>query len=195
MIPLASHQRMWTYFCVYPPEENTSGWKKLVFMIFTFTIFMGNFTPCLGSIAFAQKYVATDLEGGLHALFQLSAYFSMAYVIIIEILSKREIAALFFKLRDIYQKRKSEFKSSNQITNIQVRFEFFSDSTLDENDDTYVFLVRADERSEWMWPFYLKFALFSFINAIFSAASSVFVCWRATGGFDEKLLYHPFRLM
>lgn len=112
MIPLASHQRMWTYFCVCPPDKNTSAWTKLVYMLFTFTIFMGNFTPCLASIAFVLKYASTDLEGALHALFQLSAYSSMAYVIVIELLSKREIAALFVKLREIYQKRKGEIKGN-----------------------------------------------------------------------------------
>lgn len=108
MVPLATHQKLWTWCCVCPADENTSEWKKWAFKIFTFILFMGNLSLIAGSILFVCKYVSTDLEGVLHALFQITAFTALCYVTIIEILFRQEISAIFETLKGIHQKCKCE---------------------------------------------------------------------------------------
>lgn len=61
------------------------------------------------------------------------------------------------------------------------------------NDGTLTFLVDANKKSEWMWAFYLKFALCANASNVMFLIISIYICWSAAAGFDAKHLYRPFK--
>lgn len=74
MIPLAIHKRVWTWFRVCPVDERTSNWKKLASTIFTLFAFLSVLSIIPVSSAYVYKFILNDLEGSLHALFELIGF-------------------------------------------------------------------------------------------------------------------------
>lgn len=67
-------------------------------------------------------------------------------------------------------------------------------SILDENDDSFKFLVETNNKCEFMWRFYFKFIVggFAVITVIVATLSTLFCFW-FNGDFDPRYVYHPFR--
>lgn len=68
-------------------------------------------------------------------------------------------------------------------------------SKLDANEDSFNFLMQANEKSEWLWKFYFKFMIITCSNTAFLSALSAFTCYFKYGKFDEKFLYHPYKVV
>lgn len=68
-------------------------------------------------------------------------------------------------------------------------------SNLDENEDSFKFLVEANEKSEWLWQFYFKFMIITCSNTAFLSALSAFTCYFKYGKFDGQFLYHPYKVV
>lgn len=106
MIPLAFHQRMWTLLCVCPLNKDSTTWKRWFCVIFLSTIFVLNVSLVLSSITFVSEFWSSDLKGSLHALFQLATHMGVVYVVIVQIMFRQRIAAIFAQLQQIYHKCK-----------------------------------------------------------------------------------------
>lgn len=104
MIPLSVHKQMWTVICVCPFDENTSYFKRFICYVFLLTVFVLNVGLVFSSLAFVMEFWSSDLEGSLHATFQFSAHISVVYLIIVQIVSRQEIASVFHRLSKIYDK-------------------------------------------------------------------------------------------
>lgn len=61
--------------------------------------------------------------------------------------------------------------------------------------DSYVFLVHANETSEWIWQFYFKFMATGVISTIIFVLISIYLCWLSHDMVDATYLYHPFKVM
>lgn len=109
MVPLAIHKRVWTWLCVYPIDESTSKWKKLVYIIFTLVILAANLSIIPASVAFAMKFVSTDLEGSLHALFQITACTGIIFAMFSGFILRHKISTIFEQLTEIYNRSKNQF--------------------------------------------------------------------------------------
>lgn len=87
---------------VFPtPVDEISAIKvrNKCFGVFSFvTVFVG----LLGSVNFVLKFVSTDLEGSLYALFQVSGYFSQVYTMSIALIRWREFSSIFTKMQHFY---------------------------------------------------------------------------------------------
>lgn len=66
---------------------------------------------------------------------------------------------------------------------------------LDKNEDSFRFLMQANNTSERMWSIYVKCLVFALSNAILSAIGSIIVCYLKNGEFDVTHLYHPYKMM
>lgn len=56
--------------------------------------------------------------------------------------------------------------------------------------------MRANDRSERLWPIYLKFAMGGFmISSAVIAAATVLFQWIMKEEFDVKHLFHPFKFV
>lgn len=106
MIPLATHQRVWSWLCVESVESGTQSQKnhKKMFAMFAF---MAHVAVIMSSAAFVMEYARTDLSGSLHALLHLTAFVGMAYVLVIAFMSRDKITAIFENSVEIYTKCKN----------------------------------------------------------------------------------------
>lgn len=105
MIPLATHQRVWSWLCVESVESGAQSQKNYNKMFAMFA-FMAHVAVIMASAAFAMEYARTDLSGSLHALLHLTAFMGMAYVLVIAFMSRNKITAIFENLVEIYTKCK-----------------------------------------------------------------------------------------
>lgn len=106
MKPLGTSRKILTWFYLYPVEEGTER-KKLIHFILSAVVFIFKISFLASSTAFFMKYVSTDLEESLYALFQISAFSNSTYVIAIAYISHQKITALIDRLSAIYDASKN----------------------------------------------------------------------------------------
>lgn len=116
MKPLAASQQMLTWFCVLPVSKSTIWWRQLLYIIFTGAIFIGHCCSIVSSVAYFIKFISTDLEEALYALFQIVSSASMAYVMIVTPFLRHNIRTLFENLHEIYMESKSPIQISLNIS-------------------------------------------------------------------------------
>lgn len=107
MVPLKANRRVLAWFCVYPPEENASKWKKRAYISFAVYAVAINLITCASDAAFFFKFVSIDLEKALMALLQLFGNATMAYQITITFVLREKIVASIKSLITIYDTSKS----------------------------------------------------------------------------------------
>lgn len=105
MKPLEIHKQIWIWFCVCSADENTSEIKKSIFRVFTLIIILSDLSVIPASVIFALNNLSTDLDGCLHALFQITAYTGISYSMISALILRKKIRSLFDNLTLIYKKR------------------------------------------------------------------------------------------
>lgn len=67
---------------------------------------------------------------------------------------------------------------------------------LDTTNESFECLQNANNKSEWLWRIYLKFAMGGYIISNFMmSAVSVWYSWFANGTLDIRHLYKPFKLV
>lgn len=66
----------------------------------------------------------------------------------------------------------------------------------DENQNHFRYLAAANEKSEWVWSFFFKFAVFGYlVNNVSMCAVPAFLCYWRGQSFDVEYLYHPFKVL
>lgn len=106
MIALVTNRRVLTWLCVYPAGEAVSKSKKILYLLFSFIVFIGILSSLIASIAFFIEYVSTDLEVALYAVSQIAAASSVLYAIVMTLFSRQGIARVFEQLTNIYNQSK-----------------------------------------------------------------------------------------
>lgn len=71
MKPLETSKRVLTWFCIFS-EENTTKRQLLAHLSFSIFVSVSVFCGALASAIFAIKYISTNLEDSLYAIFQMS---------------------------------------------------------------------------------------------------------------------------
>lgn len=104
MKPLKSLRKWLKWLCVFPKTNDTSTLDKTWCAIFTFIIFCGNLFAVIASAAFISKYMKSDLQKTLYALFQFGSFFIMSYTMVMVLFVRGKIVEMFEKLSDIYTK-------------------------------------------------------------------------------------------
>lgn len=102
MIPLASHRRLWSFLGLCSFGKERSKWIQTASLIFTISLFLGIVCVVLASVAFCIKYLSTDVEGSLHALFQITAFTAITYASVVAFVERPKIAAICDRLTQIY---------------------------------------------------------------------------------------------
>lgn len=104
MKPLVMNQRVLTWLCVFPLDEAATMKEKLTCITFSIGVILTIFSGLTGSVVFFLKFVSTDLEESLYALFQIAAIFSTSNAIVVAVLMRHRIPAMFSNLTEIYEK-------------------------------------------------------------------------------------------
>ncbi|XP_031634736.1 odorant receptor 42b-like [Contarinia nasturtii] len=144
---------------------------KLAYITYTFITFVVNLSAVFCAGAFIYTFVKTDLELCLYALLHIVAHSAIVYIQIAACLLQNKIKTdIFDHLSAIY--------------------------AANEKKDHFRYLVAANTKSEWVWSFFFKFAVFGYlVNNVSMCAFPAILCWKRGQGFDVKYLYHPFKVL
>lgn len=66
---------------------------------------------------------------------------------------------------------------------------------LDENENTFRFLARANNHGEKIWKIYSKFSFAGCISQPLVSICSIIFCWLTNGELEVENLYHPVNIM
>lgn len=124
MKPLKTVQRLLTLLCLCTADEGTSKWKKTVYIIITCILISTQVFVCVESVAFLFNFTPKDFEHFLFAAAITLSRLSMLYIIIIAIVSWKEIPTIFSSLSEIYDAS----KIINMIYFCIIEFELVADS-------------------------------------------------------------------
>lgn len=111
MKPLVMNQRVLTWLCVFPMHESAAMKEKLTCIVFSIGVILTIFSGLIGSVIFFLKFVSTDLEESLYALFQIAAIFSTSNAIVVAVQMRHRIPTMFKNLTTIYEKCKLKLNS------------------------------------------------------------------------------------
>lgn len=106
MSPLITNQRVLMWLCVCPAPEPTSARKKANYVAFTSMIFIANISALAATTTFFINFISIDLEVSLMALIGIVGFFAIAYIMIVALLFRHKINALFDGLAEIYKASK-----------------------------------------------------------------------------------------
>lgn len=193
-------QLMLTWLSLCPADEKNSKWKKCCYILFTVTMFLIELIGFICSLAYLLTYVRKDLEKALYSVFQIAATSGVIYAMTAVFFLRHKMSDIFTNLSKIYKASENRFKYCIIQVDIEMFVQFIfheiSFEYIDENDDSFQFLARANSKCEWIWKMYIKLVLFGFPSTTFlAAAASVAICWLAKGNFDAKYLFYPLKLM
>lgn len=101
MRPLATAQRIFSWFCIGPFDEPSTG-KEIARVVFVVFLPISVVSCKVSSVLFFFKYISTDLNGSIFALLQIAMYFGLIYTMVAVASSRRELLAIFDSLSKIY---------------------------------------------------------------------------------------------
>lgn len=102
MKPLATHQRVLTWLCICPAENHTSKWKKSLYILLVFALFVVEVSAVVSSLVFFLKNVSEDLEESLYALFVIVGDVCLTYGSLVLFYKRHEITAFLEELEQIF---------------------------------------------------------------------------------------------
>lgn len=105
--PLPSTRCILTWLAVYPTDKSVGKWKKFASIVIFAVILMINVCGLVASIAFAVKFISTDLEGSIYASYQITGILPLPLAMFTSFVLRSNIFAIFDKLTNIYDKRKT----------------------------------------------------------------------------------------
>lgn len=107
MQPLATSQQVMTWLCMCPAEESTSKKRRLCYVAFSIIVSIITFAALLTSIVFFIKYLSIDFEAALYTIFQIAAESAVLNLIIVALINRQRIAAIFTELTKLYASSKN----------------------------------------------------------------------------------------
>lgn len=102
MMPWPTTRYFLTWLCVRPADNATSRLKKLFYKVVTLLIFANFFFNFVSSVMFFEKYVQTNLLEALHALLQITGFFSFLYLFISTYFLRFKINKVLDMSEDLY---------------------------------------------------------------------------------------------
>ena len=114
MKALVTTQRVLTWYRIcHANESTTSSWQKMLFSIFSIVCLIANACAVAASVTFLLKFISSNLEESLYALFQCAAYSNVVYIHIAAFLQRKKVTSVFESLTEIYEtSKKLDFKQA-----------------------------------------------------------------------------------
>ena len=104
MKPLATDQRILTWLCVLPVNENASKGERNARIAFTSAVIVIAILNPISTTSFIVKNFSTDFVGTSIALCQLSGCISMINSTVAVFFLRHKIPSIYEKLSPIYEK-------------------------------------------------------------------------------------------
>lgn len=139
----------------------------------------------------------TDLEKSLYSLSQIAGLLGILYVLITMFFLRDKLSTIFTNLSEIYKacKNHSAILLNNHFNSFVPAFHMEFHLNLDENDDLFRFLSRANNKSERMWKTYIKFVVAAPIAVFCLGLGSVVFSWLFIGQLKYNYFAYPVKLM
>lgn len=190
MKPLETSQRVLTWLSVCPASANTDKLTKLAYIFLTIFTIIGMTGIITTSVAFFVKFFSTRLEEALVSMFQVSGTGGSWYMFIAVFPSRHKIKTIFDRLTEICGKSTIFTTTSSSSEIIQTIFFY-----LDADEESQQFLMKANDKSEWIWRSYFKLMIYALISIPIVSAGSVLISYMLRGTYDNNYLYHPFKIL
>lgn len=207
MEPLSTNRRCLIWLCIHPADESASRRQKIAHSLFAMMVLVSLSCGCAASAAFCWNSVSIDLGRAFFSFMCVTTEFSMIYMALVGIfLMRHKIGTIFENLSKIYKASKWFFLSKFWKPKIMIHEipPIFHDAcintksmwsttmNLDENADSFRFLARANNMSEWMWKNYFKcIAAVLIINQVVAPSISILYCWLINENLDSRNFFHP----
>lgn len=109
MKPLATGQRVLTWLCLLPPEENTRKWEKLSHVALVIVMIAADIAAFLSSLIYVKKFQSVNMADTSIALTTLIAAIPLTNSTIVTSILRHKIPSIFEKLSDVYEKSTYKF--------------------------------------------------------------------------------------
>lgn len=187
---LSTHRIIWTLISIYPIDENESKWKKWMVKIFPLFSIVSHSSLLAATVA----YIYGSTWNILCMHFVNLPLFCLGFLC-----SQLD----WFTGIKWFLFSKSWLKFTSNVSTLCIKTMKNDQSfvnlvdicSTDKHLESYEYLMRAYETSEWLWQFYLKCMLCSFLSTLVFMTPSIYMSWSFYGNFDVKHLYHPFKVM
>lgn len=104
--PMVTSRRVLTWLNIYPVEENSSKWQKILYgIILSMDIFILTFFVTANAI-FIYKYVTVNFEYSLFAFYLITVEISMVCTVLMAYFIRHKIKNIFTKLMRIFDECK-----------------------------------------------------------------------------------------
>lgn len=190
MEPLITNRRYLVWLCVCPANKSASRWQKLAHATFATIVLTAVMCGVTGCLTFCWKFASIDFGRSVFAFMFAVAEFTAVYTATVGIfLLRHKIGAIFDNLAVIYRQSKCFFYLENIFKN-QKNTTFVSNP--DQKTDSFDYLARANDTSEWMCKTFSKIATVAIIvNISLVPIISVLFCWATNKDAGVENYYHP----
>lgn len=110
MKPLDSYRKTLIWLYAHPSGDAVSLKKKWIYIICNCAIITGNLSLVMASVAFAMKFISSDLEISLFAFFQVIGYGTVMCVHLSAIIFRVKMFHLFEELTTIFTDSKNSME-------------------------------------------------------------------------------------
>lgn len=169
---LFTNRRIFSLLCIPAAIEPSSLWNKAINITFSIAILTIQLSIFTASALFFIKFIESDFENSLYALFQVAAAISGIYTIFAAFLLRNKILWILNKYQSVYERNKKTF--------------------------LFIYIAQANRRSERIAKYYIKYLICGyFISVAVLAIGNIIYCWAKDGfgDIDEELLFVPFKFV
>lgn len=191
MIPLKTNRLILTWLCVYQNDDMQSGKREqLMHCAFALSILCMHIIGFVASAAYFVKFFTIDFEESLFALLQMCGTANMIYITMITFMLRHQITDIFITISAIYAECEYHI-SLQEFRKLCFSFHFIF-VILDAKTTEFRYLMRAHNKSEWMWHAFFHYLMIpNGCLIILMAVIAIFTYWL----FDDDIasIYHTFK--
>lgn len=202
--PLELSRQILIWLCMCPPDMQTSSWQKVVYALFTLTVFSATVSTLVASVIFFLEFVLVDLAESLHGFANGIASIGLCHLMIVAFILRYKISFIFEQLSTVYSSgkyynwevwKKSDFgfhilrlcPNNNNLIDFRNAYHLGSVVHLP-------FMIEANNKSKWLCILYYKFMWAAFLSTMSIVIVSVIYCYIVNGTYEINHFYHPFKL-
>lgn len=189
MEPLITNRRILIWLCIYPAANTASNLDKMWHIAFTVVVLFGQFCGTVPHFVYFCMNITGDLEGSLTAFMGFTSYLVITYIMLSCYLQRKQISQIFAHLTNIYDSRKQYVTFPLNIRHLVFNIILFC-VCADANADSFQFLAHANDISEQMCTYYIKYVKLILIFNFLGCIISTFVSCKIIGHFDVNYVIH-----
>lgn len=185
------NRRIFTWLNICPTVDDQSHVKKYLRGMIAGTIIVTECLAIVASFMFIHRFLETEIENCLYALFQVAALFSVIYMWTVGFILRNTIAEIFRMFQKIYDSS-NHVDLSSLIECAALIVIFLSDT----EESLALNMAKADQSSNQITVLLVKYVVLGFICVLaIMGTLNVVYCHIVYGQINEELLYFPYHFV